>query len=335
MIPILTGQPGRNGCPRAIAVVLDRVHAPVGQRQQPGLADRRGEQRVGRADVDVALVAGSGRVLLVGPDDDRRVAGVVDVGHRRRVDDLALVLVEARVGVDVAERDVAGHRVDRRDLVRIRDQHREPGHRLAVRVPGVDVAVLARGDHVHPVAVERWPAPVRSAKPPSTRSRTPCRTVWNGLSGAPEKRRGRVHVEDEMTMLVPGVDVALVVVGDDLEPSVAEQVAGGERPEHGRVVPGADAAVPVGELARVQREPRGVHRPARELVPIRPVRVDPAVRGGDDRARCGCRRRGRRAAARSRRRRAAGSGSRAASARRGAGTAGGGPRRSSPGPTRS
>ena len=64
----------------------------------------------------------------------------------------------------------------------------------------------------------------------------------------PGNRAGRLVVEHETALLVPRIDAALVVVGHDLDPPVAEQVPGRERAEHGAVMPLTDSAGAVGAL---------------------------------------------------------------------------------------
>jgi hypothetical protein len=72
-------------------------------------------------------------------------------------------------------------------------------------------------------------------------------------------------VEDHAPASVPGVDVALVVIGDDLEATVAEQVPGRQRADHCGVVARADAAATVGPFPEVKRQPLRVHRPSGQL----------------------------------------------------------------------
>ena len=75
----------------------------------------------------------------------------------------------------------------------------------------------------------------------------------------------RALVKDEFAAGVPGVDVALQVVGHDLDAAVAEQVAGGGRLEHGVIVRARELSARERSLAGVQRQRFGVHGPARQV----------------------------------------------------------------------
>ena len=86
---------------------------------------------------------------------------------------------------------------------------------------------------------------------------------------ARQRRAGEVGVcflvEDEFALRVPGVDVALHVIGHDLRAPVAEQVAGRRGLDHRPVVGGRDLAAGERMLAGVQRQRVGVHRPAGQV----------------------------------------------------------------------
>src|SRR5450759_2181436 len=101
---------------------------------------------------------------------------------------------------------MVGLRIDRRDLVRVRYEHWESGHRPAVRLPRVHVPVLARGDDVEPAsAVEGGEH--------GGGEEAALGAVARALADRLKGRRRRSGVggigsgsEDELTIAGPGVD---------------------------------------------------------------------------------------------------------------------------------
>ncbi len=312
MIPTFDGQPSRKAVEvhlapshlippvahedgvRGAAARLDRVHAPVGERQQPGRADDAERGRVHAAGVEFAFVALAGEVLLVRADDDaRRFARAVELRHGRRVDDLALVFVFVLVRRHVAvERRLVARRVDRGELVRVLDEHGEAFDRFATGMPCVHVAVLARRDDVEPFAFfsfevgehRRGHEAALGALAHAGALRLPRR-----VAGQRRARVGRVRglVEDPFALRVPGVDVALHVVGDDRQLAVAREVSDRRRLDHRVVVRRSQPTAAERVLAAVQRQRFGVHRPAGEVFQRAARRavlvgVDPAVGVGHD-----------------------------------------------------
>ena len=193
-----------------------------------------------------------------------------------------------------------------------------------------------------PAAGSRLASTGEVRKPPSVRSRTPAR--WAAHDGSPAQRRARVVagsdvcVEDQLARRVPRVDVALQVVGDDLR--CARRRTGRRRPAPRAPARSArstarrcvNACSPVcsGSGSVCTGQPgRSLSAAGRRVVL---VGVDPAVGVGDDQlvgvvaGEVGEHRAGVAVAAHLERE------ALEHVLRRGAGTAGGGPRRSSPGP---
>ena len=94
-------------------------------------------------------------------------------------------------------------------------------------------------------------------------------------------------MKDELALRVPGVHVALDVVGDDVDFPGAEEVTRGRSLEHGVVVGGGEFVAGERFLAGVQWQRFGVHRPAGQVAQASGCRVvlvgvDEAVGVGDD-----------------------------------------------------
>ncbi len=250
-----------------LPVRRDRVEARVGEVEDAQRLDEVQRKVVQRRDVEPAVLARL--VLLVGADDDLGTPVAGEVADCRRVDDRALV----ELGADaVLERDAVRAPVDGLDLRRVDDEHREAAHELAVRTPGVDVAVHARGDDLealvtvevgeHGRADEAVLRAVAMAAPLGDEA--PQRTA--GV------RAPRLDAQLAPPARIPRIDLALEVRGDDLRRAVAIEVAGGKRGEDRAARATAAQAV-------------GACRPARQLAAIATDRVDETVGAGDQQLR--------------------------------------------------